>query len=810
MKFDDSRESGADVGAVGRGANSQESPVGVGQGRPTSIPLAGDRLLVAVWATLCVVAARAGLEILVDFQSEGLRGALLFENALEHARRGVGESWALLLLFALLPFARHSWLRWLRAAIVGGAAVIVVSGLLEQGQPEYTPGLVSLRGYIGWACIFLFAVVLVRIDRWWSDGSRPFLRGGPAVRFSVTAGIVVLGGGALFSLASFVEAERRFIVLEGTPKGGDLLERFKTGQSVTHRGRVELDRITPQVGLSAAGGGRESLVLSLDSSVSFSLKPRGDSSLVFSYGADLESVREVASRRPDWDPQLQLEVSLDGTEVFRGSWSPTRELDDRRWFDARVSLDDTQGRSVEVTILLSSEDEGAALVRAGLADLAVHRRERIARRASSSDRLNLLLVNVDSLRTDCLRSLSGSGHGMPFLDEEIVPRSVLYERAIAASSWTWPSVASLFSGVSPEVHGVVDEDRSFLSDRVLTVAERLQMLGVTTGGWSSNAWIGRDKNFDQGFAVWREFEQKKDPLLVREFEEFVHRYDEFQFFGYVHLSATRAPYRPGARALRELDLPTEARAANRGMSERALQLAAGDPEARPSDESLEALRSLYQAAAVSVDETLRGLWDVLWRHGLLDRTIVVVTSAHGEEFLDHGGLQHGWSLFEETVRVPLLIRHPQVAAGRITQPVELTALPRSILDWFGWTLPLRTSSSGLPPFTSPERRPFAFSTTQRSIPGVEPTPRWFAIQNERLKLIGEVGGVRLLFDLIEDPGETRDVSDDFPDEVADLEQRYERWLENQRLLREKIGTEAVPAVVPSLDDTSPVADEAGQ
>src|SRR5262249_59421284 len=105
--------------------------------------------------------------------------------------------------------------------------------------------------------------------------------------------------------------------------------------------------------------------------------------------------------------------------------------------------------------------------------------------ATPQRRMNLVVVVVDSLRADRLHCLGYPRDTTPAIDA-IAGESVLYERARAPSSWTWPSVATLFTGKDPPTHGVVDDERGYLSDSLVTLAEILQANGFTTLGCTAD------------------------------------------------------------------------------------------------------------------------------------------------------------------------------------------------------------------------------------------------------------------------------------------------------------------------------------
>src|SRR5262249_15112273 len=224
------------------------------------------------------------------------------------------------------------------------------------------------------------------------------------------------------------------------------------------------------------------------------------------------------------------------------------------------SLQKYVGRTVKIALRTDGGGPGVASVRAGFGRPLVVRTEvRPRRRIDATgaakaaptesaelapDRpMNVVLLVIGSLRADHLGCYGYGRPTSPNLDR-IATESVVYEQAFAASSWTWPSIASLLTGLYPPTHGVAHVDRCFLSDSLLTLAEQLQAADFTTLGCSADPLISHTKNFQQGFEIWREFPSRDATRITDEFADWVHRYRNYQFFAYVHFADPRRPFNP--------------------------------------------------------------------------------------------------------------------------------------------------------------------------------------------------------------------------------------------------------------------------
>ena len=186
--------------------------------------------------------------------------------------------------------------------------------------------------------------------------------------------------------------------------------------------------------------------------------------------------------------------------------------------------------------------------------------------------------------------------------------------------------------------------------------------------------------------------------------------------------------------------------------------------------------NLYDGEIFYWDEQFKALLDELEALSLLDRTVIVVTADHGEEFFDHGGLGHGWTLYEELLHVPLLIRLPRHRGGaRVAAPVDTAGLFDTVAAIMGCDPPPFTQCKGLlPPDRIPGRYPRLFAATECNAPEAE--ARWACVFEPPFKYIRDMGGDRcFLFRLDRDPGEHRDLASALSTEAERLRKVLEAW-----------------------------------
>lgn len=326
---------------------------------------------------------------------------------------------------------------------------------------------------------------------------------------------------------------------------------------------------------------------------------------------------------------------------------------------------------------------------------------------------NVLLFILDTVRAADL-SLYGYHHPTtPFL-EELGARGVVFRRAIAPSSWTLPSHASIFTGRWPNAH---DADwMTPLSPEANTLAEEFRRAGYRTGGFVGNVtYAAAETGLGQGFATYevRRFKlgevihaaavgrfmveaPRTRNLLGESWLLDRNSAEELgaRFRGWLGEGDTDRPFLAFLN-LYDAHLPFDPAPADRGRfgpqstppwRSRLRRFLDGVGPLRPRNPTwLLESRARYGEAIASMDAEIRRIVESLERRGLLDSTILIVTSDHGELFGEDGLIGHGNGLHVNSVHVPLVIVAPgRAPAGRVVeQPISLRDLPATIADLTG-------------------------------------------------------------------------------------------------------------------------------
>ncbi len=386
---------------------------------------------------------------------------------------------------------------------------------------------------------------------------------------------------------------------------------------------------------------------------------------------------------------------------------------------------------------------------------------------------HVIFVLVDTLRADHLSLYGYSRKTSPYL-ERLAESGVVFSQALASSTWTKPSVASLFTSLHPSAHRAKG-NQDFLSGSVVTLAEVLRDAGYATLGVTANPLIAPTFGFTQGFmdfhspetispfrftSLGRVARQLSNRLRAAERRDQLGLLPSERTAGVgqtsdeVHAREPRSEVGKSVRlSIRDATTWVAEKAFGErvgalppgdGITEIALKMAARNRDAQslflyvhyidphdpyspppPFDEAFSHQREsavrfpgvaatesvhlesdkewvadnvdLYDGEILFVDDQIGRLFAGLEELGLLEDAIVVVTSDHGEEFLDHGGKTHGRTLYQEVLRVPLIMGWPGLEnPGRfVDAPVGLIDLMPTILDLIGVQIPDSISGRSL-------------------------------------------------------------------------------------------------------------------
>lgn len=298
----------------------------------------------------------------------------------------------------------------------------------------------------------------------------------------------------------------------------------------------------------------------------------------------------------------------------------------------------------------------------------------------------VILISVDTLRQDHLGTYGYERDTTPALDRFAAEECVVYEHSYSVAPWTLISHMTMFSGLEPDVHGVVDEQYA-LSEAVPTLTERLDELGYHTVAVYQKGWIHERHGFDRGFDVFVDHERMPD-MLANYRQAMDERPPDAPLFLFLHIWDVHCQGldQPGTAVYDPpppydtLFVP-DARERLADVDPKGLYYAT-DPV---TPEQREALVALYDGTVRQVDDTLAA-WVAEWRElGLLDDGLLMITSDHGEALRQRPGLGSHGQMFDEGLRTPLIVRFPggEHAGERRSAPVSQVDLLPTVLDVLG-------------------------------------------------------------------------------------------------------------------------------
>lgn len=416
-------------------------------------------------------------------------------------------------------------------------------------------------------------------------------------------------------------------------------------------------------------------------------------------------------------------------------------------------------------------------------------RARLARRRPAPADLNVVLITLDTTRADRLGCYGFAGVETPRIDA-LAHDGVLFERVTASVPLTFPSHASIFTGLIPPHHGVRDNGGFFLEEAKTTLAERLKAAGYATGAFVG-AWVLESKwGLAQGFDTYSDkFDlskfkivslgtvQKNGDEVVDGALAWLEGAQKGKFFAWVHLYDPHTPYDP--------------------------------PEPYRSRYP----RDLYIGEIAYTDHVVGRLLDWLREKGLLERTLVILTADHGESLGDHGESTHSYFIYGATTQVPLIIRTPWEDRGRSRAPVSTVDILPTLLDLVG-----------LAPQTGIDGRSLARAVLDPRAdvggPGYAETyfPRYhFGWQHLRGLRDGRYQFVDApqpeLYDLEKDPGESTNIYKAYSKRAEELRASLEAMVgkeggavpERQKLDPETLQRLAALGYVGSVGDVDPKA-----
>lgn len=292
---------------------------------------------------------------------------------------------------------------------------------------------------------------------------------------------------------------------------------------------------------------------------------------------------------------------------------------------------------------------------------------------------NILLIVADALRADHLGCYGYNRPTSPQIDK-FASEALIFEKAMSNSPWTKPSIGALLTSLYPHEHRA-SYWKDNLSDGCLTLAEVFRNRNYNSLAIQTNPSITQKHNFKQGFQHYQEMVQEKADAVTSNFVAWIKKHKKNRFLAYLHYMDTHVPYNAPQEFSQIFGLKNGL-TLNRGEFKtfdiRILT------EMGLSQEKRDQLVDLYDGAIKYFDYNFEKIVDNLEKLGILNKTIIILTSDHGEEFWEHSGFAHGHQLYQEVLHVPLIIKYSsKLPVKRIQDYVQLLDLFPTVLSMAG-------------------------------------------------------------------------------------------------------------------------------
>jgi arylsulfatase A-like enzyme len=423
-----------------------------------------------------------------------------------------------------------------------------------------------------------------------------------------------------------------------------------------------------------------------------------------------------------------------------------------------------------------------------------------------------VLITIDTLRVDHISCYGYERNTTPFLDK-LADKGTLFRKAYATSPWTLPSMASIFTGLYPRTHGlhrvtfIHNEERTittwgttthqFFSPELVTLAEALQKNGYRTFGISCNPHLSEEVGFARGFDHFGSYWFLNGRFINHKVGEWKSKLaDSEPYFLWLHYFDPHDPYKAHEPWILEYNSDERQ---YRKWSKESYSMFGREEDVAARPDLLETLVDLYDSEINYTDSLIRVVLEELLPPD--PNRMIIVTSDHGEGFLDHELVGHGNSLFEELIRVPLIIVPPEdkVVTPFADQPVTINDIFPTICEAVGQEAPSGLHGRSLFPLMEVakeagwdgEREILSEVRREDITDGYQEVlikGKW----KYNIRRKGEEERPELfLFDLVNDPGERINRIETDPEVASEMDMALNDWLHAHPLFEAPMAEQAM-------------------
>lgn len=495
--------------------------------------------------------------------------------------------------------------------------------------------------------------------------------------------------------------------------------------------------------LRIGGQPKRSLIAPTPRTYSFYMQPPEGASLVFDYGSTVGA-------------ELKVMAQVDGSaaeELFAAKGTET-------WTEQQVDLGKYAGKAIRLD-LVSAGPEGVSGF--GEPAVMVPPAAKPPVETAAARPKNVIVILIDTVRANSFAAIRPDNKVETPSYDAFADKGTVFVNAYNNENWTKPSVATTLSGVYPTTHDT-KKDSSELPEAVELISQRLQREGFATAGFVANGYVSDKFGFQKGWDSFRNY------IRENRSSEAEHVYADAlawlterrqaadkPYFLYVQTIDPHVVYKV-EREFTQSYFGSEYKGPL-GPTIDAEELAGlSNGKINGTDDDVAWVRAMYHGEVTYHDLHMGKFFEQLETMGAMEDTLIVITNDHGEELGDHGKFGHGHSLFEELLRAPLLMHFPGLfpAGGRVQEVVENVDVTPTIIDALGLEPMANADGQSLLPLVQgkPVQRPSyavsEFLDNRRSVR----VGNW--------KLMRSSSTWLHLFDVVSDPDEQQDRSEDSP------------------------------------------------
>ncbi|MDA7650931.1 sulfatase, partial [bacterium] len=473
--------------------------------------------------------------------------------------------------------------------------------------------------------------------------------------------------------------------------------------------------------------------------------------------------------------EAELAQGLGALELGSVTVDAKNDRDQRVWREVTFDLSAAAGRTGTLAFRVTDVDDQPDALDALLVGTP-----RIEPRDEPPTAPNILLIGVDTLRADHMSAFGYERDTTPNL-KALADEGVRFDMARSPAPWTLPSFSSMLTSLYPSAHGAGrggHDEWEAIDPTTVSVAEVLARNGYETAGIVANGLIspryGLDQGFDRYRAQWAMESVEKDAPRVAEFID-GHRATPWLMFW--HIMDPHLPYTtPAETRERFTDANYDGRFAEGGRGGPTVPFQVLDPRPGrrwyahegppPAPDLTEAdaryVGDYYDAEIAEMDAGIGVVLEAVRASGQWDRTIVAFVADHGEGLGDHNHYHHGYTLFDDQVHVPMLLRVPGGPAGQVIErPVSTVDLMPTLLGQLG--IPTPEDAQGVDRL-APDAP--AVDATFIEYPTYDSSAQKAWVEGPFKYLWDPLYQTEALYDFVADPAELVDVKDQHPEVVA--------------------------------------------